>query len=335
MVDQNLVGFIRSSIQQGYDITTVQNHLLSQGYQLKDIQEAVSLIYGSPHVKHTIELSKTTIISIISGSLVIIITLIFVFSLIKSPNNAPPTLLDLSIESDTESIEAGENFPFRYSATQTGSQKRFDFRLRYEVLDFNNRLITSMEEEVAIETKVSDSKSIKIPSDTEPGRYVLKATALYDSKKASARINFKVEGEETPIEEPIDKPVEPSPEEPETPPIDEKPPLVIPEPTPKSSPRTVQDTHLITQDAIESSVNNINKAGKLCDSILDLRNRDKCFEKIAENAQTTGLCANIQSNSKRDTCYMNFAIEGDYSVCPKVENQYLKKSCESLAALNS
>ncbi|MDP7115875.1 MAG: hypothetical protein QF915_02360 [Candidatus Woesearchaeota archaeon] len=338
MVDQSLVSFIRQSVQQGYDINTIQNHLLSQGYQLRDIQEAVSLIYGSPHVHHTIELSKKSIITIISSCLVVIIGAFFVFSMF-SGSDAPLTLLDLSLSSDVESVEAGENFPFRYIATQTGSQKRFDFRMQYEVLDFNNQQVTSMDEEIAIETKVSDSKSIRIPSDTKSGRYVLKATALYDSKKATARINFQVEGlevdepeEEPSVEEPEEPVEEPSVEEPEEP-VEDPDLEDVPE-LPQPS-RSTQDSHLITEDAVKASVSDVNKAGKLCDSLLEIRKRDKCFEKIAENSQTPSLCANIQSNSKRDTCLMNFAIEGDYSVCPKVENQYLKKSCESLAALNS
>ncbi len=336
MVDPSLVSFIQANLQQGYDINTIQNHLLGQGYQLKDIQAAVGVIYGAPHVHHTIELSKATIISILAASLILIIAVFFAFSFFDK-GAAPPALLDLSLSSDMESVKPGDNFVFRYSATQTGNKKRFDFRIKHEVLDYNNQLITSAEEEVAIETKVSDTRQLKIPSDTLPGKYVLKSTASYDGKKASARINFKVgEAKKEGLEE---KPAEPK--EPIPPAVAEKktaqPPVQREEELP-SLPKPAmpsQNAHAITEEAIKASTADVSKAGKLCDSLLELRDRDKCFEKISENAQSSRLCANIQSNSKRDTCYMNFAIEGDYSVCAKVENQYLKKSCESLASLNS
>ena len=332
MVDQNLVSFIRSSIQQGYDVHTIQEHLISQGYALKDVQEAVSLVYGAPHVKHTVELSKKTIITVLSASTIIIIALIFVFTSF-SGDEAPATLLDLSLSSTMESVEVGEEFVFTYLSTQTGSQKRFDFKMTHEILDSSNRVITSTQEEIAIETKVSDTKSLKIPSDTKPGTYVLKSTAIYDDKKATARINFKVEGEEKEeVEEKEDPKVEEDPvvEEPsKDDPDDQEVPKV---PKPKKS---QQDSSSIIQDAISSAQSDLSRAGKLCDSLLEIRDRDKCFDKIAEQAQNTKLCSNIQSNSKRDTCYMNFAIEGDYSVCDKVENPYLKKSCDSLAALSS
>ncbi len=326
MVDQRILNFIKSSLQQGHDINTIQNYLLSQGFGLEDIHEAVSSIYGASHVHHIIDLSKTTVITIISAFLVVIITVLFLASMLGQ-GQAPPSLLDLSLSSDMESVKPGDNFVFGYNAIQTGNKKRFDVKMVYEVRDANNNLITSMEEEVAIETKVSATQKIKVPSEAKPGKYVLKATAIYGNKKASARINFDIKGAEPAVTE--EKPAEQPSEQQSASPIEEDIPSV---PIPSVQP---EDPHLVTEEAIRSSTADVSKAGKLCDSLLELRDRDKCFEKIAENSNNPSLCSNIQSNSKRDTCYMNFAIEGDYSVCSKVENQYLKKSCDNLAALNT
>ena len=42
-------------------------------------------------------------------------------------------------------------------------------------------------------------------------------------------------------------------------------------------------------------------------------------------------CDLIVSESKRDNCYTTFALDGDYSVCEKITNKYLKQSCIALS----
>ena len=355
MVDPTLVQFIRQYMQQGYDLGTIQQHLTQQGYQQKDIQEAVSVIYGAPQVKHTIDFSKKTIILLVVICIFIVVGGI-VGVRIFTGGSSVPTLLDLRVSSVSEEIEAGEPFVFQYEATQTGSKKRFDFQLVHTILDTRNRKITSKQEEVAVETKVSGTASIPIPSDTASGKYILKSVAQYDGKTATARLEFRVGGDEgeenkgdeedeenkggedeTPLPDDEDQvgqrdDEEDSVDDTSTSDTEDDPGVIVPVIPSPTVPTQASNT--VIDKALEESTRDVNKAGKLCDGLSELRKRDTCFEKIAEQAQQTTLCASIQSNSKRDTCYMNFAIEGDFSVCPKVENPYLKRSCESLAALN-
>jgi hypothetical protein len=42
-------------------------------------------------------------------------------------------------------------------------------------------------------------------------------------------------------------------------------------------------------------------------------------------------CESMESDAKKDACYMNLVNAGDYSICDKISNQYLRQSCESLA----
>ena len=342
MVDPTLIQFIRQYLQQGYDLGTIQQHLVQQGYPLIEVQEAVSVIYGSPHVKHTIDISKKTIILTVAVSLLLVVGVIVGLQ-IFSGGSTPPTLLDLKVSTTIEELDPGDTLVFQYEATQTGSKKRFDFQLEHTLLDTRNRKITSIQEEVAVETKVSGVGNIKIPSDILGGRYILKSVASYDGKTATARLEFNVKGEGSEnsgagesigVEEDISpEPIDTDDGQEDVIEIPDESEEVIVPVIPKPS-VPVSSSNAVIQDAILASTTDVNKAGKLCDDISELRSRDSCFEKIAEQAQQTSLCASIQSNSKRDTCYMNFAIEGDFSVCPKVQNPYLKRSCDSLAALN-
>jgi hypothetical protein len=85
------------------------------------------------------------------------------------------------------------------------------------------------------------------------------------------------------------------------------------------------------------SKTDVKRANDICVSLREVRDKDRCFEVVANSVNQSLVCDNILSVSKRDACYMNFAMppNNDYSVCEKVENQYLKKSCESLKYIHT
>jgi hypothetical protein len=41
-------------------------------------------------------------------------------------------------------------------------------------------------------------------------------------------------------------------------------------------------------------------------------------------------CSSIEKGIKRDNCYIELVLEGNYNVCNKISNQYTKKSCFAL-----
>jgi hypothetical protein len=68
-----------------------------------------------------------------------------------------------------------------------------------------------------------------------------------------------------------------------------------------------------------------------CDNIISDRTKDKCINNIAKLTNNNALCENIEKDTRRkDSCYMNFVNMGDYTVCDKIENSYLKEACEAL-----
>lgn len=79
----------------------------------------------------------------------------------------------------------------------------------------------------------------------------------------------------------------------------------------------------------------INKGLKECRAINNEKEKDECYLALATgNANESGICQEIVSDSKNDICYMHFVNNKDYSVCDKIINNYIKRSCKSLKQIN-
>ena len=63
-----------------------------------------------------------------------------------------------------------------------------------------------------------------------------------------------------------------------------------------------------------------------CNRIEEEETRDDCLSTVAYSAKSPPICENVSEN-KRDSCYIKFASENDFSVCDKLINPYLKDNC--------
>jgi hypothetical protein len=70
-----------------------------------------------------------------------------------------------------------------------------------------------------------------------------------------------------------------------------------------------------------------------CSSILDDPSKEDCYFDYAVETRDKEMCVKITKDSRRDQCYMDFVTKGDYSVCDKLTNRYLKQSCASMKQL--
>lgn len=89
------------------------------------------------------------------------------------------------------------------------------------------------------------------------------------------------------------------------------------------------------KDKCLQNVGEVSNKPEICDKISQETeesrlSRERCFSNVARALHKVQLCEYIQKDSRKDSCYVNFAIDGDYSVCEKISNPYLKKSCETL-----
>ena len=70
-----------------------------------------------------------------------------------------------------------------------------------------------------------------------------------------------------------------------------------------------------------------------CSSILDDPSKEDCYFDYSVETRDKEMCVKITKDSRRDQCYMDFVTKGDYSVCDRLTNRYLKQSCASMKQL--
>ncbi len=88
----------------------------------------------------------------------------------------------------------------------------------------------------------------------------------------------------------------------------------------------VTDRDLCYKDIAETA-----KAEKYCTLIDSVIKKDQCFSFIAQELSQSAYCGSIQSTGIRDQCYVQFIVKGDYSLCDRLTDDYLKESCRVLA----
>ena len=86
----------------------------------------------------------------------------------------------------------------------------------------------------------------------------------------------------------------------------------------------------IYKDKCLQNVGQIHADAQTCGLISDDFARDKCFKDVARTTKDKVLCEQISKANRRDDCYINFALDGDYTVCELLSDKYFKNSCESL-----
>lgn len=365
MADKKLVKYIEDQAKKGFDTATIRNYLLRYGYSSSDVNGAMNSIY-SPEVKHVIHFSPTALIGI---AMIFISIVAVAFLFLNFSPKAPDQLLDLNLEPIKTEVNAGEDITFLTEITSLGSAKRYDISIKYEVINLKtNEVLTFKEETRGIETMGSKQSKIRISSDADAGKYVLRAIATYNNQRAVATLPVtisKKEGieeepkEEQEIKEEEEKTEEETVEEPEEISDEE-----IKEDD-KEDTESIGSSALTTFETIEkvdkiakqnpqeaeSLCNKLelrtskdlcfNKLGevlgdvKYCEKIADERTKDICLSNVAIILGNSEICNGIAKDSRKDSCYMNFVIDNkDYTVCDKVVNQYLKQSCESLRQLS-
>lgn len=434
IANQQLVIYIQQCLKRGYNINYIRSYLINYGYKQEVVDSAIRAIYQQyqqqyqqpqqaiqqqaiqqpttqvqevKEVRHIIHIPLGAILAILLIISLIGAGIYFVPQLF--PKQLPETLLDLSLEPLSMSIEPGDDLVFLKEIFNLGAEKRYDIILRHKVISAKTKeAIISQSETVAIETRGSTKTTIRLPDDIELGKYVLETTAVYGQQTAKASFSFKVyrpsdtptcndniqnqgeegidcgspcpekcttcfdriqNGDETGIdcggscklcaepscfdniqnqdEEGIDCggscPVEcrkGTCTDGELSPGEEGIDCggVCPRQctTRPGGPSPIEG--LSTREVIEKAkkVAEINQddAIMLCRQLEKLRDQDSCISEIALVTGNSNYCGLIESDAARDSCYMGFAMNNDFSVCSKITKPVLRQSCNGLAQTN-
>jgi uncharacterized membrane protein len=105
----------------------------------------------------------------------------------------PSPLLDITMDVLTPKLRAGETLTLRVTVFTFGEVGTVDVTINYTVqkAEVMEKILTTSDT-VAVDRRLEYTKSIKLPSDLEEGRYLVEAFAYYDNKTATSVVSFEV-----------------------------------------------------------------------------------------------------------------------------------------------
>jgi len=335
MAGDPLKDYIKKQLANGYSKQEILSFLVKNGYQPQLVEykfRELGAKSGNAS-KALLVLAALILVSAVSFSAYYIPKLV-------SIQQTPELLLDLNVDPVRLEVSPGEELIFIKGVDSLGTKKRYDVRLVHNAIHIaSGRGIATKTETLAVETRASTQTRLLLPKNAPEGNYLLKTRAFYDSNQAEASFLFVVRKEGG---------VAPAGNE-----------TTAPQPEKKERPvetcfdgvknqneegvdcggvcRPCEHRDKLSADDALSEVakkakENPEAALLLCERMPKKREKDECTTSVAAEAGVSAYCSRVSIVSLRDSCYMRFALQNDFSVCEKVSNSYLKNSCFTLAS---
>lgn len=107
-------------------------------------------------------------------------------------------LFDISLEPQVQTsgaglvsrVAPGEFLPLSVKLLNFGNNNKVDVTISYKITDTLGKVIYSADETVAVETTATFVKTIQIPFETIPGRYIAKSSIIYLGQVTPATTEF-------------------------------------------------------------------------------------------------------------------------------------------------
>jgi len=346
MVQQSLVEYIQKLLQMGYDAGTIRNTLLGAGYSPSDVEIAIRVAQGKPERKIP---TKTLAIIFIVILLLAIGTIVTI-----SLTRAPPTQLSLSLTALSTQVSQGQDLVITTEIINPSGRKTSTL-IDYTATGPGGRIFAKTES-TTITTRGSIPSTIPIPKEAALGSYTLTVTLSYKGKTTTQKLNFEIVSEEKVVPS-FKKPTEEEAKEIQltclggcddlnfcTTDTCVKGECIYTPLVPccgngiceegEQCPIDCAEKPIAPQQIIEKAkTEEFSQAMQTCNEIGQRAYIDSCLNQVAEATKNSAACDEIVGDEMRDACYMPFAYNGDYRVCPKVKSTYLKNSCNTLTQL--
>jgi len=365
MASKKLKNYIKDLISKGYDVNTIKYQLMKSGYTARQVKEAISQSYGQKE-KHIISFSPKIMIIILSVFLGLIAVSAVFFFMIKEKPSAQ--MLDISLQAIVSTANQGDEISFTANIESPGAKKSQDISLKYELISKKTNQVAAFKEETkAIEGSASLRKDLKIPSETLPGDYILRAIAAYEGKRAVATLPVKIGKAEAEVKEcetdsyldcgdgisiteyncvngkkvlsdeqcpgkecPLkpDKPCEEAEWE-IYPDCRWNTKLCYQEPV---QPGQIDIASLSSYEALEEvkqlAKQNPKEAAVYCPQFRFQTSKDVCYEYVGEESTDTKYCEMIQDERTKDICYANVARKKFMpKLCENIKKDNRRDSC--------
>lgn len=357
MAEQSLTEYVHKLLKSGYDIGTIRSTLINAGYSPAEINRAITYAQNTTEPRKTISLNLPVILISITA-LIIIILIILAAIKILTPETKTISMEVSPIQTE---VRPGEDVLFLVLLTSNINRKETSI-LSYEIIDpKTEKIILTKQEKIDLGLQLSRTAQISMPADINPGQYNIQIIISHKQGAQQKSLNFDVK---EPILQEIYKDTavlfdeETAPEEvkcPES--CDDFNPCTIDYcekgicrhtpivpccgngiceegeneiNCPTDCAKTTKTPQEIIIQAKKIAAPDPEAAAMLCNKLTRQNDMDICFSEVAITSGKSIICENIQSSDSKDTCYMEFALKGDYIVCSNVKNKYLSQSCNSL-----
>jgi len=355
MVQQSVIEYVRRLLKQGYDVGAIRTALLNAGYSPYDVDKAIQLAGGSER-----RVSTKLLVIIFVVLLVLGLGVFFVLKLMQPA----PVVLTFSLSLFSTEVSPGQDVIVNVDIQNPSGRETsglIDF-----VVNGPGGQVASRTESFSLATRTSVPVSISLPSSAPPGSYVIKATLSYDDKSSSQPAIFEVVERAPDVTFPTS--VLEERDEVEARELQQTCPggcddlsfctkdecvqgSCINEPivpccgNTKCEPGETEDSCLldcaersigpdeIREQAKEIAVSSVPGAIETCDSLAQRSYIDSCLSDVSGVSNSKEPCALIVDDDVRDSCYITFAYQNDFTVCPLLTNRYMKNSCISLAEI--
>ena len=268
MAAPRLVSYVEKQLKAGYDANTIRDYLIRNGYDRREVEEAIDYIYRKPKKKIPIKLIAGILIGIIVISSIL--------------------LLMTREEGEIPEIEVPE--VIEEEIVEEVVEEVIEEVIEEEVLECPS---TCGDFDVCTEDVCgpeTNYECVHFPIRPCCGNEICESRESYRNCPSDC------------VEDVV---FLPPPKEP-----------------------TISD---VINKAKELAESNPSQAASYCSEQDKENYRDSCYGAVSKVSEDSVYCDLIISKIKKDSCYTTAALNGDYTVCDKIADKYLKLACNNLA----
>jgi len=346
----HLSDYVRRLQQNGHSRRMIVSHLSRAGAW-----------YGTSANNHSFG-SLTPVVGmevrkkyLLAGSIIFFVILMGVLSWFFFAKQVEVTLM---LQPMTTTLLAGQTVVFE--KVVTASRQKTPVEVTYEIVAGANKIVEKQEKLLISGMSKSQSR-ILLPNDVQSGDYVVKVAAVFDGREVHDQFKITVNAAEELL--PSVKQQSSVPETTaELAPVCAQPCTVVgpclsakcvrgacvSEPitsccgngkcesveTPTSCATDCGELAASKETVVETAKSvvkrDVGQAVLLCNSLIEDEAVDSCIEQVSRETTTSGVCDGMRSPERRDSCYMQFALNGDFSGCDKIVDRYQSNSCSYL-----
>ncbi|MBI4147765.1 hypothetical protein HY490_00570 [Candidatus Woesearchaeota archaeon] len=349
-----LEDYVRQLRQQGYVSQQIRESLVRAGYSPATIDAVLAPVSAPLAVPAGVPHSKLPFVGL--GAFVVLVCVlayVFVF--------APDVTVTLELSVPVLEYAQGDTVAFdRLLETAFGSD--VGVRVSHQLVDPAGKVVQQKVETVVLDKKSRGTVRFSTRPDALPGKYVVKSVLTYEDKSVAQEVEVVVKEERKSLvaQLPAEQIVFEAPPEVvlECPKgcddlnactsdacVDGK--CVFSPVAPccgngqceqgesgltcvKDCSARVETPAQVDERAQTAASKDPALALSFCSSIPLPQKADQCVYEVARKTNQSQSCSSISEDRVRDSCFMEFALAGDFSVCDVVKQEFLQRSCFSM-----